>query len=130
MTEHPNAVLIRRGYQAFAAADTDTLSELIAENAVQHMPGHNEFSGDHRGRGEILMMYGQLAERTEGTFKVDLEEVYANDDQVVTVYHATGHRNGRDLDTHHALVFKMQNGQAVDLADIALDEAADDSFWA
>ena len=129
MAEHRNATLIRQGYQAFAEADIDTLSRLIDENAVQHMPGHNEFSGDHRGRAAILMMYGRLAERTAGTFKVELEEVYANDEQVVTVYHSTGHRNGHDLDTRHALVFKMRDGQAVDLTDVALDEATDDAFW-
>jgi ketosteroid isomerase-like protein len=130
MTEHPNATLIRRGYEAFSAGDVATLSELIAADAVQHMPGHNEFSGDHPGRDNILRMYGQLAERTGGTFKVELLEVYANDDQVVTVYRATGDRAGRHLDTRHALVFKMRGNQAVDLTDVAMDDAVDDAFWA
>ena len=129
MTEHPNATLIRRGYQAFSAGDVASLSELIATDAVQHMPGHNEFSGDHRGRDEILKMYGQLAERTGGSFKVELEEIYANDDQVVTVYHATGDRAGHHLDTRHALVFKMRGEEAVDLNDVAMDVATDDAFW-
>jgi len=130
MAEHRNATLIRRGYDAFSAADISALSELIAQDAVQHMPGHNVFSGDHRGRDAILSMYGQLAERSGGTLKVELEEVYANDDQVVTVYHSTGTRDGKQLDTRHALVFQMRGDQAVELTDVSRDETADDKFWA
>lgn len=129
MAEHRNATLIRRGYEAFSAADIAALSELIADDAVQHMPGHNVFSGDHKGRNAILAMYGQLAERSGGTLKVELEEVYANDDQVVTVYHSTGTRDGKQLDTRHALVFQMRGEQAVELTDVSDDEAADDAFW-
>lgn len=130
MAEHPNATLIRRGYKAFSAGDVDELTKLIAEDAVQHMPGHNVFSGDHRGRSAILTMYGQLAERSGGTLKVDLEEVYANDDQVITVYHTTGAREGRTLDSRHALVFRMRGKEAVDLMDVSEDDQSDDAFWA
>jgi len=130
MAEHRNATLVRRGYEAFAAADIDGLSQLIAPDAVQHMPGHNLFSGDHRGRDAILTMYGQLAERSGGTLKVELEELYANDDQVVTVYHSTGTREGRRLDTRHALVFQVRDNQVVELTDVADNEDSDDAFWA
>ncbi|EOD70011.1 nuclear transport factor 2 family protein [Amycolatopsis vancoresmycina] len=130
MAEHQNATLIRRGYEAFSTGDIATLTELLAPDAVQHMPGHNVFSGDHKGRDAILTMYGQLAERSGGTLKVELEEVYANDEEVVTVYHSTGSRNGKQLDTRHALVFRMRDGKAMELTDVSGDEAADDNFWA
>jgi ketosteroid isomerase-like protein len=129
MAEHQNATLIRRGYEAFSAGDLGTLSEIIAPDAVQHMPGHNTFSGDHKGRDAILAMYGQLAERSGGTLKVELEEVYANDDEVVTVYHVTGRREGKQLDNRHALVFRIRDGKAAELTDVSSDESADDNFW-
>jgi ketosteroid isomerase-like protein len=130
MTEHPNAALIRRGYEAFSAGDVATLTELIAPDAVQHMPGNNMFSGDHQGIADILGMYGRLAQETGGTFKVDLEQVYANDETVVTVYRATGERGGEHLDERHALVFTMRDGRAVDVNDIAADTEPEDKFWA
>jgi len=129
MTDHPNATLIRRGFVAFSAGDVASLSELIAPDAVQHMPGNNMFSGDHRGLQDILGMYRKLVEETGGTFQVDLEEVYANDDLVVTVYRATGDRGGQHLDSRHALVFTMRDEQAIDINDIAPDTEADDKFW-
>ncbi len=129
MTEHPNATLIRGGFAAVSAGDVATLTRLIAPDAVQHMPGHNSFSGEHRGIEAILAMYGRLAEETAGTFQVDLEEVYATDDTVVGVYHSTAERTGKRLDSRHALVFTMRAGQAIDLNDITGDSDADDSFW-
>ena len=129
MPEHPNATLIRRGYAAFNAGDVATLSQLIAHDAVQHMPGHNILSGDHKGVESILTMYGQMAEMTGGTLKVDLEEVYANDERVVTIYRGRAQRNGKTYDARHALVFRMRNEQAVDLEDISEDTAKDDEFW-
>jgi ketosteroid isomerase-like protein len=129
MAEHQNATLVRRGYRAFSTGDVATLSEILAPDAVQHMPGHNTFSGDHKGRDAILAMYGQLAERSGGTLKVELEEVYANDEEVVTVYHSTGMRDGKQLDTRHALVFRIHDGKATELTDVSSDEAADDTFW-
>ncbi|MFI5607577.1 nuclear transport factor 2 family protein [Amycolatopsis sp. NPDC051903] len=130
MAEHPNATLVRRGYEAFSSGDVATLTELLADDAVQHMPGHNVFSGDHKGRAAILALYGELGSRSNGTLRVSLEELYANDDQVITVYRSTGKRGDKHLDTRHALVFRIRDGKATDLLDVASDESTDDAFWA
>jgi ketosteroid isomerase-like protein len=129
MTGHPNATIIRRGYAAFSAADLDTLKEVIHPDAVQHMPANNRFSGDHRGVESILAMYGQLAAETHGTLRVELEEVYANEDTVATVYHLSGDRGGEHLETRDALLFTMRDGRAVDILDIASEPEALDKFW-
>jgi uncharacterized protein len=34
MVEHPDVALVRRGYQAFATGDVETLSVVIAEDAT------------------------------------------------------------------------------------------------
>jgi ketosteroid isomerase-like protein len=38
MVEHPNALLLRRLFDAFCARDRETLTALIAEDAVWHVP--------------------------------------------------------------------------------------------
>jgi ketosteroid isomerase-like protein len=48
---HPNEELTRRGFDAFAKGDVDTLRKLFA---VWHVPGRNQLSGDHRGVDTIL----------------------------------------------------------------------------
>jgi hypothetical protein len=38
MAEHPNAERIRRAFDAFARGDMATMTELIAEDTVWHIP--------------------------------------------------------------------------------------------
>src|SRR5438270_521154 len=87
MAQHPNVALIKRGFDAFNAADMAGLAELLDENASQHMAGANQvFSGDHHGRDNLFAMYGRLGEASGGTFRAELEHVWANDDTAVAVY--------------------------------------------
>jgi ketosteroid isomerase-like protein len=130
MAEHPNVTLIRRGFAAFNTGDMATLTEIIATDCVQHMPGNNRFSGEHKGRDDMLAMYGQMAELTGGQFAAELEDVYANDHRVVAIYRAKGTRNSRTINERHALCFELLDGKAIDLDDIALDGKVDDEFWA
>ena len=129
MAEQPNQLLVRRGFEAFNAGDIDTLVEIIADDAVQIMPGENIVAGEHKGREAILAMYGRLFEETGGTLKVVLEGTYAAGNSVVAVYHGTAKRNGRSYDQRNALVFEIEHGQAVRLTDLPADLAAADRFW-
>ena len=49
-----NAETVRRGYEAFNAADMKTLTELFDENAVWHSPGRGPLAGDHQGREAVF----------------------------------------------------------------------------
>ncbi len=130
MAEHPNVDLIRRGFDAFNAGDTATLSELLDENVVQHMAGSNAlFSGDHQGRDNVFAMYGRLGEASGGTFRAPVEDIWANDDTAVAIYRAAGERNGRQLDMRNALIFKIANGIVTELTDIPADADEQDDFW-
>ena len=67
MAEQPNQLLVRRGFEAFSTGDMDTLVQIIADDAVQIMPGNNVIAGEHKGREAILAMYARLFEETGGT---------------------------------------------------------------
>ena len=129
MAEQPNQLLVRRGFEAFTTGDIDTLVEIIADDAVQIMPGNNVIAGEHKGRDAILAMYGRLFEETAGTLKVVLEATYAAGNNVVAIYRGTATRNGRTLDQRNALVFEIERGQAVRLTDLPEDLDAANIFW-
>ena len=128
MPEHPNAAIVRDGFDRFNRADVEGLSGLIAADAVQRMPGSNQVSGEHKGRDAILTMYGKLGELSGGTFRADIDQIYANDDRVVVIYRGTAERGSKKLDALHALVFEMQNGKIAGLDDISADTSVDDDF--
>ncbi len=51
---HPNEELVRRGYEAFATGDMETLRELLDPEIVWHFPGRSVLAGDHRGPDAVL----------------------------------------------------------------------------
>ena len=50
-------------YDAFNAADIDTLTELFDEDVVWHLPGRSSMADDYQGRDATLAYFGQIGER-------------------------------------------------------------------
>ena len=130
ITEHPNATLVRRGYEAFNTADMATLTELFDENASWHTPGGSPIAGDYRGRDAVFAHFGRYGGGTAGTFKAELQHVLTDaDGRVVGVHRNTGERNGKRLDVTCCIVFEIEDGRVVDGREHFFDLYAWDEFW-
>ena len=128
-TAQENVQLIRRGFEAFNKADAVTLSEILASDCVQHVPGNNRFSGDHKGRDSMLAMYAEMGQLTDGTIQAKLHDVYATEHSAVATYTIEATRNGKSVSERYALVFQLVDGKATDLDEAALDGNVNDAFW-
>jgi ketosteroid isomerase-like protein len=127
---HPNEELVRKGYQAFGEGDMDTLRSLFAPDAVHRATGNNPLSGDHTGIDEILGYYGKLFERSDGTFKAELQTVRVEgDDTAVATHRNTGQRGGKKLDQDETLTFTISGGKITRVVENHSDPAAYDEFW-
>lgn len=131
MAEHPNAGLIRKGYQAFSVGDMATLSELFAKDILWHEPGgaSTPLAGDYKGQEAVFTMFGQLIELTSD-FAVTLDEVIADDRQVVTVHTTSARRGSTTYRSREAIVFHMLDGKVTDAWHTVPDLEAYDMFWA
>jgi SnoaL-like domain len=67
MAEHPNTEVFKRVYAAFTAGDMDRLAELIAPDAVWHVPGTNLISGEYTSREVIFGCFNKIFELSQGT---------------------------------------------------------------
>ena len=131
MTIHPNAAIVREGFERFGQGDVAALLGLFADDAVWHVPGANAMAGDYRGRDEIIGFLRRTAELTGGTYRVELLWVVADDEHTVAVYRAQGEREGdRALDIEQALLIELRDGLWSDIRAQPLDQAAFDAFWA
>jgi ketosteroid isomerase-like protein len=126
---HPNEELVRRGFDAFAKGDVDTLRELFDQDAVWHVPGRNQLSGDYRGMDTILGLFAKIAELSGGTFRIDLHDVVANDDHAVGIYVGRGEREGRTLEDRNVLVTHIRNGKISEAWLLNDDQYAADEFF-
>jgi len=130
VSEHPNATLVRDGFERFVRGDVAGLIGLFADDAVWHVPGANAMAGDYRGRAEIVAFLRRTAELTGATYRVELLWVVADEEHTVAVYRARGEREGRSLDIQQALLVGVRDGLWVDIRAQPLDQAAFDAFWA
>jgi len=125
----PHVLLVKRGYEAFNSADMAALSELIASDAMTHVPGHSPLSGDYKGRDAILGYYGQLAEMTDGTFRADLIDAHGDGHgHVAALHQTTATRGGVTRVTRGTLVFTFVGDKVTDMLELRSDIAGDDAF--
>jgi ketosteroid isomerase-like protein len=121
--------LVRRGYEAFNAGDMDTLRELFTEDAVWRVGGSGALSGVKHGRDAILAYFGELGSRSNGTVKVDLEDVAAGDRYVIGVQSNHAERDGRSLDQRSGLVFTLADGKVTEVLELQEDTGKASDFW-
>lgn len=126
---HPNEDLVRRGFAAFGTGDLATLGELFADDIVWHAGGRSPISGDYKGKDEVFGFFAQLAERSGGTFRVDIHDLLANDEHVVALTKATGQRQGKTLTDSGAQVFHVHGGKVTEQWYHPGDPYASDEFW-
>jgi ketosteroid isomerase-like protein len=130
ITEHPDAAVVRRGYEAFNTADIETLTELMDENASWHTPGRSPIAGDYQGRDAVFGQFGRYGGQTEGSFRAALQHVLAADDgRVVGVHRNTAERDGRRLDVGCCIVFEVRDGRMISGREHFFDLYAWDEFW-
>lgn len=129
MAEHKNAALIRRGYDAFSKGDMDTINEIFADDIVWHISGRSAVAGDYKGKQEVFGFFGQLAERSGGTFSIELHDVLGNDDHVTALTHERAQRDGKTMDVNFVHVWHVRDGKAVEFWAASSDMYAGDEFW-
>jgi len=128
MAEHPNVARLRDGYAAFAKGDFAVLNDIFAEDLLWHEPGRNQLAGDYRGRDAVYAFFAKLMEVTEGSFHLDLQAVFADDEQGVALVVSTASRGGRSVKVNDAHIFHLRDGKVVEFWNASTDMYAFDEL--
>jgi len=128
MAEHPNVARIRDGYAAFAKGDFAVLNDLFAADLLWHEPGRHQLAGDYRGREAVYGYFGKLMEVTEGSFHLDLQAIFADDERGVALVVSTASRDGRSVTVNDAHVFRLRDGQVAEFWNASTDPYAYDEL--
>ena len=75
-------------------------------------------------------MFGRTMELTEGSFRVDLRTVFADDTDGAAVVRFSGHRGERTLDVLAAHLFRFEGDRVAEFWEAHTDQAAVDAFFA
>ncbi len=128
-TEAQNIAVMRRGYEAFAKGDIETLKTLFSANANWNQTRAGVLPGNYRGAHAILEYFGQLAHESQGSLRVEPQTMAASGDHVFVLERVTGTRKGKTLDSKDVLVFKLDNGVVTEVTTFQADHPADVQFW-
>jgi uncharacterized protein len=130
MAEHPNVKRLRDAYAAFEKADLNGALADLADDAVFHFTGEGPNSGDHKGREAIEAALIHNYQLTNGTQKLEIHDIFADDHHGVVVLRETATRNdGATLDMEESHVLMLSDGKVTHLRDVPTDAEAHDRFF-
>ena len=128
MTEHPNAVMVRRSFEAWNSGRLDVFREYLSDDAVMHFAGNNAMSGTYRGRDAVMDALARASQGGGG--QAELEAILASDDHVISFYHVISEHHGKTLDVVMAQPMKVNaEGKLTEGWFLANDQRAFDQFW-
>jgi uncharacterized protein len=121
---------VRKGYAAFGSGDMDTLMSLYHDDAVHIVPGAAQVSGAHKGKENVLGLYGKLFELSGGTMRLQLEHVLSDGgNRVVAIHTSTVEKDGETITQTEALLFTMVDGKVAEIQDFFGDIALNDRLF-
>jgi ketosteroid isomerase-like protein len=127
--EHPNATLAREGFEAFQRGDMAWMDEHMSDDVVWHIGGNSKWAGAYEGKSKVLDVFGRQAQAMGQQPSVDIHDVLANDDHVVTM--GTARAKGPDgsgAEWKYVQVFHIKDGMLTEAWGMAENDAAVDPF--
>ncbi len=101
-----NIDIVKKGYEAFAAGDVETVMSVFDDNIEWVQPGESTLSGIYRGKAEFAEYLGKLAEKAVA---VRALRFMADGETVVAFTEVTaGAQMGEDAD-----VYTVRDGKIV-----------------
>ena len=131
MIEHGGVAKARTFLEAFARGDEQAMGDFFTDDVAWHVAGSHPFSGDRRGKDELLAYFGELLASTGGTYALVAESVIATDHHTALFTRATAVReDGRSLDALLAHAFTVRSdGLWREYWVCPADQDAEDAFW-
>ena len=129
MEQHPNVARTRDAYEAFSRGDLDAVGAQLTDDVVWHVAGNSPLAGDYKGQDEIFGFFGRLFEMSEGTLKLEVHDILANDEHATVLVHMTAKRGDRMIDQNAVHVFEIVDGKTKEFWSFEEDQRAQDEFW-
>lgn len=128
-TEETNTALIVSAYEAFSRGNIQSVLTILAEDILWHVPGRGPLSRDYSGPDEVLGFFDHFMRLSDGTFRVQIDEIFAEGDRVVILCTETARRGGRSWSSPQVHVWTIKDGRAIAFRQYQGDQQAEDEFW-
>jgi len=107
MGDHPNAALMRAGFESFNAGDPEAFGEMLADDVVWHTIGGETLHGKQAVASSMSGMEGV-------EFEGKLHDVVGNDDHVVGLVEAHVKAGGDEFSYRTAEIMHVADGKVTE----------------
>ncbi|HEY3214405.1 MAG TPA: nuclear transport factor 2 family protein [Actinomycetota bacterium] len=126
---HPNERLLRGEYEARARRDDASLSALLTEGIVWHVPGRSAISGVYRGKAEVMEYVRHRRNLADDTFEITVDDVLANDKHGFVFASGRATRQGKVLEWRAHGLYRFENGKIAECWVLPEDQILFDEIW-
>ena len=121
---------MRKGYEAYAAADIDGAKENMHDDVVFVVPGRSALAGTYSGMDAVLGLFMKIFEMSGGTAKQELISLAeADNGDVLVCVREMAERNGRSFETTSMHRCTVVDGKLKRLEIFSNDMYEADAFW-
>jgi ketosteroid isomerase-like protein len=114
-TGHPYVEIVRRLTAAYTAQDRATLEELIAEDCIWRVPGHNLLAGVYVGRVAIFDLFNKIKSTFTGPVEFEIIDIAVSDTGAAVCQYANGTAGDRPIRMKECLVYTISAGRVVEM---------------
>jgi uncharacterized protein len=97
--------------------------------AVWHTAGKGPLAGDHVGREAIFSNFGELMERSGGTFRNEVGDILVSEERSVALTTTTAERDGNTLEADAFVAFRIKDDLVTEVWSAYFDQDSADVFW-
>jgi ketosteroid isomerase-like protein len=116
-------------WEAVARSDREGLGRLCAPGLVWHASGRGKWAGTQRGLDAVFEYLAALGEAAD-EFASEVQDVLVSDRRAAVLFHVSGRRQGKTLDTDFVLIFEIEDGRIRRISSVPRDQLSVDEFWA
>jgi hypothetical protein len=84
---------------------------------------------DYHGHDEVLEFFKHFMTLSNGTFRIRIDDVLANNERVIVIVTETAEHNAREWSSPQVLVWTIRNGKASVFWQYQGDQQTEDEFW-
>lgn len=131
MADHPMVRLLAAGHVRYGKLSLDALRKGIADDVVWYTPGDHPLSGRIDGIQGVFDWLEESARVTNGTFRVDMERIVADDEVAAVISTYRGERKGMTLVMPGVQTFRrdMTTNKIVEARIWVYDDVFVNKFW-
>jgi hypothetical protein len=107
----PKEQAIRELYAARARRDWDAVRALFADEIGWHEPGEEDYSGDYRGREEVVALLEKLVAVTEDTFQLEPKAFLNSVEHSAVLVRWWAERQGTRSEGNEIAVYRFDDGK-------------------